>query len=442
MKTRSALYETSAHTSPASTNLAALATSRASRGMSAQIRSCLTNGLVAGGLAATAALLPVQPAQAGEFPIYTFCSQTNCTDGEYPTGVFDVGGNIYGMTTNGGANYAGVLFSMTATNCANCSSQNWVTPLGGANTGIGVYPQAQSADVVSGVFYGTSFWGGNTANCSPTGCGTAVGWNTSNSSAWTYDFTGGPDGAYPAAGLVNVGARFYGTTTGGANGYGTVFALNGNGTLYCSYAFQGGPADGAAPYAGLVKVGSRLYGTTSGGGASGDGTVFSIGHNCTGEQVLHSFSSFPDGAEPLAGLTYDGGNGLLYGTTYYGGASANGCPYGCGTVFSINPNTGVETTVYTLTNTPDGAFPRSGLTYDSSNGLLYGTTFYGGANGVGTVFSLTTAGVETLVYSFLNNGVDGQRPTSNVIIRGSRMFGATPYGGPSGAGTVFEIHPF
>jgi uncharacterized repeat protein (TIGR03803 family) len=169
--------------------------------------------------------------------------------------------------------------------------------------------------------------------------------------------------------------------------------------------------------------------------------VFSINHHCTGELPLHSFSSFPDGDDPVAGLAYDSGNGLLYGTTEFGGVSGAGCPYGCGTVFSIT-TAGAETTVYSFTNTPDGAFPKAGLTYDSGNGLLYGTTFRGGANGVGTVFTFTPPGMEAPLYSFLNNGTDGQNPTSNVILRGARLYGTTAYGGANGAGTMFEISPY
>ena len=85
-----------------------------------------------------------------------------------------------------------------------------------------------------------------------------------------YSFTGGNDGANPAAGLVQGSdGNFYGTTTvrRHAHGnYGTVFKISTNGALTSLYSFTGGN-DGANPYAGLVQGSDgNFYGTTSSGG--------------------------------------------------------------------------------------------------------------------------------------------------------------------------------
>ena len=91
------------------------------------------------------------------------------------------------------------------------------------------------------------------------------------------------DGAYPYAGLILSGNTLYGTAVyGGSAGYGTVFAVNTNGTGFTNlYSFTNG-SDGAYPYAGLILSGNTLYGTADGGGSSGNGTVFAAQHQWHG----------------------------------------------------------------------------------------------------------------------------------------------------------------
>ena len=128
--------------------------------------------------------------------------------------------------------------------------------------------------------------------------------------------------------------NFYGTTlSDGANGspgngYGTVFKISTNGVLTSLYAFTGGN-DGAFPQAGLVQGSDgNLYGTTSRSGTySSCGTVFQITINGA-LTTLHVFGGGSDGANPLAGLVH-GSDGNFYGTTYGGGVG------GAGTVFRL-----------------------------------------------------------------------------------------------------------
>lgn len=96
-----------------------------------------------------------------------------------------------------------------------------------------------------------------------------------------------------------------------------------------------------------------------------------------------------DGAVPVFGQLLKA-NGVLYGTTEFGGAHSCFGEDGCGTVFSLDPTTGEEKTLYSFCaqmNCTDGAFPVTGLV--DVNGTLYGTTFAGGARGGGTIFSIT-----------------------------------------------------
>jgi uncharacterized repeat protein (TIGR03803 family) len=184
------------------------------------------------------------------------------------------------------------------------------------------------------------------------------------------------DGARPSASLINVKGTLYGTTPlGGVYGHGTVFAVDrssGAETIvysFCSQAQGYYCLDGSEPTAALINVKGVLYGTTTFGGdvgcaAHGCGTAFSIDLNTGVETVLHNFGASGDGAVPYAGLTY--AKGMLYGTTFDGGGSCS-----CGTVFSLDPTTGAETVLHTFGDGIDGQEPFAGLTY--VNGKLYGT---------------------------------------------------------------------
>src|SRR5208283_4562892 len=121
-------------------------------------------------------------------------------------------------------------------------------------------------------FYGTTSHGGTN------GDGTVFKISTNGALTSLYSFTGGNDGAYPYAGLVQGSdGSFYGTTDeGGTNGGGgTVFKISTNGAFTSLYSFSGSGNDGANPQAGLVQGSDgNFYGTTSGGGTNGWGTVF------------------------------------------------------------------------------------------------------------------------------------------------------------------------
>jgi len=199
-----------------------------------------------------------------------------------------------------------------------------------------------------------------------------------------------------------------------------------------------GAADGANPLNGLTMDGSgNLYGTTNSGGASNNGVVFKI--DTTGvETVLHNFSGGTDGENPQGVLIIDRA-GNLFGTTAWGGAS------GQGTVFRITA-AGKEKVLYSFTGGTDGAEPEAGLVRDVA-GNLYGTTTAGGANGNGTVFELSPpakkggAWAEKVLYSF-GAGTDGAIPIGGVTFDAAgNLYGTTSAGGAAGLGTIFQLTP-
>jgi uncharacterized repeat protein (TIGR03803 family) len=152
-------------------------------------------------------------------------------------------------------------------------------------------------------------------------------------------------------------------------------------------------------------------------------------------KVLYAFAGGDDGNAPVAGLGLDPA-GNLYGTTTSGGAG------GCGTVFKISLD-GTKTTLHSFTynqDSSDGCDPVS-QPYLDKKGNLYGTTRYGGASGMGTVFKITATGKERILYAF-GSGNDAANPDGRLLAGpDGALFGTTVGGGVHGWGTVYKLSP-
>jgi len=158
--------------------------------------------------------------------------------------------------------------------------------------------------------------------------------------------------------------------------------------------------------------------------------------------VLYSFQGPPDGNLPLSGVIRDA-DGNLYGTNYYGGA------YGYGTVFKVDKK-GKETVLYSFAGGTDGANPVGGLVRDAA-GNLYGTTDGGGdpdcgyGYTCGTVYKVDKYGNEAVLYRF--GGLpDGHSADSSLLLDSAgNLYGTTEAGGDNGCnpgygcGTVLKI---
>jgi len=327
----------------------------------------------------------------GVTDVYSFA---NGSDGGGPGGplVQATNGNFYGATQSGGANNNGTLYELIL--------PNTIIPFysfsaGGLDSGSqlvtnsdGVSPVCGLVQGSDGNFYGTASGGG------VAGYGTVFKITSGNTFSALYSFTNGADGATPLAGLVQgANGNFYGTTSaGGLNSFGTVFQITPAGQLNAFYSFANG-SDGAFPQAPLVRgSGGSLYGVAAGGGVNGNGTIFTI--SPSGQVAgLYSFGGMSqtipdtntDGASPMALAL--GSDANFYGTASQGGNNETG------TLFRITPG-GAFTALYSftalapaiLTNT-DGAGP-TGL-IQANNGIFYGTTSTGGAEGNGTVFDIS-----------------------------------------------------
>ncbi len=219
-------------------------------------------------------------------------------------------------------------------------------------------------------------------------------------------------------------------------------------TLTVLHTFTNG-ADGSIPYSGLVQSGNRLYGTASSFNPSGtnNGTVFGVNTDGTGFTTLHNFTALDpvaytnsDGMHPYAAL-------VVSGDTLYGVAHAGG-PGAAGTVFKVSTNGLDFATVYGFTavsgvggpygTNADGAFPQAGLAV--AGNTLYGTTYYGGSATNGTVFRVNTDGT---CFTNLHNfqGInDGANPGTALVVSGDTLYGSAQNGGSDNYGTVFRLN--
>jgi hypothetical protein len=418
-------------------------------------------------LCGVVALLPttgfagVAAAADTEQVLYSFCSQSNCSDGANPTAtlITDKAGNLYGTSQTGGNNRGqcqndgfngingcGVVFELTpkpgggwteTVLYAFCSQSN-------CTDGFDV-PNGKLIMDAAGNLYGTTESGGanNSANeCGGLGCGVVFELTPTQSGGWTYSV------------IYN----------------------------FCS---QTNCADGYEGGGGLIMDGSgNLYGTALGGsgrgatGATGvgSGVVFELTPRSGGgwtETVLYNFCSqtnCADGQTPFPndGLIMDG-SGNLYGTTAFGGNGSSSGLLGSGVVFELTPRSGggwTETVLYNFcsqSNCADGADPQASLTMDAK-GNLFGTAPGGGngspsGSGSGVVFELKPkvggGWTEMVLYNFCSQGgancTDGEIPGGALLMDAAGdLYGTTPAGGnpntcleftPSGCGVVFELAP-
>ncbi|HEY2584579.1 MAG TPA: choice-of-anchor tandem repeat GloVer-containing protein, partial [Tepidisphaeraceae bacterium] len=326
-------------------------------------------------------------------------------------------GNLWGTTSAGGANGDGTVFEIA-------KGSRKLTTVASFNGTNGAAPISNVVSDSNNDVFGTTTGGG--------GFGDGTLWEIANGTKTitTLVYFNGSNGANPRGALIidslNV---IWGTTSGGgADGDGTVFRIPHGGSLTTIASFNG--INGKSPTGGLTMDGSsNLYGTAELGGANGIGTVFKIASGSTVVTTLASFNG-ANGQYPEAAPTLDT-SGNLYGTTYLGG------PGGNGTIYEVAKGLNAITSLAAF-NVANGENPQGGLWLDSS-GNLYGTTVQGGANGDGTIFEMPV-GPNTIGVLASFSGPDGSEPTAGVWLDSyGNLYGTTSVGGPSAAGTVYEL---
>lgn len=320
-------------------------------------------------------------------------------DGAYPEAALIQASdrNFYGTTFSGGPESTGTVFQITPAGVFTTLFTFGVIPAPAPPGDVeGGRPMAALVEGSDGLLYGVNSAGG------PNNDGTLFSIMPQGPLTVLHAFAG-TDGSLPAAALIeNTDGSFCGTcVSGGAIGAGTAFSINPDGNvLKILHSFGGvdslGNPDGAQPKGALVQAADgNYYGTTS-GGDTGNGTVFQLtpGGILTN---LHSFSS-SEGNKPLAGLI-QGLDGSLFGTTSTGGSG------GGGTIFRIT-TAGVLTTLHSFDSTVEGYQPEAAL-LQISDGTFYGTNTAGGS-GNGSAFTFTLVVSPSVTSATTASAVAGQ----------------------------------
>jgi uncharacterized repeat protein (TIGR03803 family) len=350
----------------------------------------------------------------------------------------------------------------------------------------GCVPYGRLTQGKNGALYGTTMFGGTNNDgtifmVNPDGTGYTIVWN----------FDGATTGESPTGGLTlsSFDGNFYGTTTnGGANGNGTLFQFNpvtlvatpvhhftstefrpaappvesryqnlygmtltDPGTAYeliiKTLTFQvlpntvpNQPSSGPL----LLASDGNFYGTTVASGPNQEGTVFTM-TDAGAIKTIYKFTDGDSGFAPNSPLAQ--GKGLyaayLYGTAYSGGGT--GGELETGTIFQLTlppPIPSTEATLYTF-STAGGYNPDAGL-LTASDGNLYGTTRYGGADNVGTLFEISPAGTFISWDDFTGVGglVSGADPNTTLMEHtNGLLYGLTPAGGANADGVLYSFTP-
>ena len=314
-------------------------------------------------------------------------------------------GNLYGTTPTGGLNNVGIVFKLTPSGNQTILYQfdttHGSTPNGGLVLGV------------DGNFYGTTQLGGansygNIFKITPAGVLTVL-----------YSFTGNADGGYPVAPLTLASnGLFYGTS-------------------YPGVAFKMTPAGKftiinkipTTTYGALLQANDgNFYGVTEFAGTYSAGTVYKIAGNKV--TTLYSFDG-PHGSYPTGGVV-QGADGYLYGTTTAGGSTNAGVIYKITTAGALTVLVNFDN-VHTL----NGYQSFAGLVA-GSDGNLYGPTIWGGNNGDGVIFQMTTGGAYTPLSSFIEALTDGAYSTPMQHTNGT-IFGLNKRGGVKGDGGIYSL---
>ena len=344
----------------------------------------------------------------------------NDIDGTHPYGSLAIAadGKLYGCTYAGGKGDRGTFFSYDAGTGAFTNIRNF-----GLNaTGSLMYGGV--VKISSGKLYGMTFSGGNFAQ------GTIFSFDPSTSNYTKLLDFNGSNGATPYGSLLLASdGKLYGMTfSGGINKAGVIFSFDPVTATYQKLKDLD-YAGGGYPYGNLIEAtNGKFYGMTWAGGANGEGVVFSLDR---GTYVYTKILDFDgaNGGYPTGSLM-QAKNGKLYGGTYNGGLND------WGVLFSIDPATEVYKKLKQF-NTASGINPNGTLT-ESTNGKLYGMTSYGM---FGAIFSYDTSNnLFTKIKDF--NYTDGATPKGSLISGSDGLFyGVTMEGGVNGNGVAFSFDP-
>ncbi len=348
------------------------------------------------------------------------------TDGLLPTGgLIQDGSTLYGMTSEGGTNTAGTIFKIGTDGSSYqiLHSFDYFDPSNGA--------QPYGALLQNGTtLYGMTFLGGYYE------LGTIFKIQTDGNGfelLHSMNYLDISNGGEPPGSLIQNGSTLYGMTYwGGDYDCGTVFKINADGSSFeLLHIFEcGNPTNGSFPFSSLIQIGSALYGMTEIGGLYDAGTIFRIGTDSNGFEILHSFAdNVTDGGYPGGTLIRIGSR--LLGMTWVGGM------YDLGTIFEIYSDGSNYQVLHSFAGA--GAVGKLSASMDNQSAIL---TKIVRDHQIHDKDPLAGIVNNDLGYSLSKPSVgeDGALPWwGSLAYGGGKMYGMTGAGGSSNLGTIFSF---
>lgn len=346
--------------------------------------------------------------------LYAF---NNATTGGYPVvNLININNVLYGILDSTSSSSNGIIFSY-----------NFLT---GIETTIFTFTDNNKPNSllniggINGKFYGTSVNSGD---------GTIFSINV-DGTGYTiiHSFSNTPDGSRPLInGLINetgTGTLYGITGNGGINSQGSIYSITNTDTVpvyTILYSFGSIVNDGINPNC-ITNIDNILYIVTENGGINGNGSICSYNLNTSTQTLLYSYTL--PGTSPNSIIN---NNGILYITT-------GNLP---GTISSFNPTDIIPISplsLYTF-NSPLSTVSANGLS--CINGILYGTTYNGGTNNKGSIYSIDLSlNNKQVLYSFgLTGSGDGSASFTRLLNINGTLYGSSRLGGlPNDSGTIFS----
>ena len=337
-------------------------------------------------------------------------------------------GRLYGNTNSGGGSFVGIIFSLDK-NGDNYTVLHEFAPIEGKNPFIG----NQLIEIGNGKIVGTAIGGGSFDK----GVIYEINKNGTDFKV-LHEFN--EEGVSPHPGVLAINGKLFGTnSSGGVSDGGVIFSIDENGSNYETlYDFSKANGNGYSAMGTPISVNSDwTYGTTREGGGFGFGTIYRMATDGSMFETVYHFDE-TSGINPSSDLLL-ASNGLLYGTAMNGGEFNNG------TIFQMDPTDDSFQLIHTFSIIGElGAKPRAAL-IEGSDGKIYGTTQSGGNDGSGTIyrFDLDGGNLE-VVHHFSTDENTGRSPSYKVYEHtNGLLYGTTIFGGSSSDeedGTIFKIN--
>lgn len=335
-------------------------------------------------------------------------------------------GNLYGLTFYGGAANKGVLFQYNPLTNVFVKKLDFYT-----GTITARNPQGTLIQATNGKLYGIAF-------------------DSGFSELFEYDYTTGiftnlhffatpADGTYSYGSLMQASdGNLYGMTyDGGVNNLGVLFQFNLSSLTYTKKIDFDGAGKGSKPWGSLMQASDgNLYGMATEGGLNGLGVLFQFNPSTNSFVKKLDFDGTNNGASPYGSLM-QATNGMLYGTTKYGGLTNDGV------LFQFNPLTNTYTKKIDYGNgIYENGYNPIGTLMQATDGKLYGMTSQGGYTYKGVLFQFdpVTDIYNTKLYFLC--AIDGKKASGSLLKASNGMlYGMTSEGGIYDKGVLFQIDP-